>query len=58
MHAAKKNLSQINKLVAVAAVACKLNIKCMIKKPSRDWNAIADDMNVISIKTSYQGYLA
>ena len=45
MHAAKKNLSQIDKLVAVAAVACKLNHASQ-KIPNRDLNAIADDMIV------------
>ena len=46
MAVAKKNPSQIDKLVAVAAVACKLDHATQ-KMPNRDWSVIADDMHVL-----------
>ena len=45
MAVAKKNLSQIDKLVAVAAVACKLDHTSQ-KMPNRGWSIIANDINV------------
>jgi hypothetical protein len=46
MAVAKKNLSQIDKLVTVAAVACKLDHATQ-KMPNRGWSVIADDMHVL-----------
>ena len=45
MDDTKKNLSQIEKLVTVAAVACEFNHATQ-RMPDRGWRVIANDMNV------------
>ena len=46
MDDTKKNLSQIEKLVAVAAAACEFNHATQ-RMPNIGWRVIVNDMNVL-----------